>query len=230
MRAQATAYLHPFRIDVFTCDGCVGVRFRQRDVVALRDLWHLALDGQDGLPLCISLFQGGLELLMGSDQALTEEEKSRVTTSILSIFYNLYCHVSHFFETSIGHIHFSTDLDLLNVVDDKHVLQVLHCWLHPVVKWCCPLRILQVKLIYSLQLLLFPLLERKQWRLFIHLSDLHTMTESQKKQYRQGLVAALGKGSQNVPLITDPRTAIIDFDRVIIFKLTGTQENSPYSD
>lgn len=105
MRAQATAYLLPFGINVFTCDGCVGVRFRQRDVVALRDLWHLALDGQDGLPLCIGLFQGGLELLVGFDQALTEEEKSRVTTSILSIllyFFYLYCHVSHFFETSIG--------------------------------------------------------------------------------------------------------------------------------
>lgn len=41
-----------------------------------------------------------------------------------------------------------TDLDLLDVVDDKHVLQVFHCSIHPVVERCCSLGIFQVKLIY----------------------------------------------------------------------------------
>lgn len=41
-----------------------------------------------------------------------------------------------------------TDLDLLDVVDDKHVLQVFHRSIHPVVERCCSLGIFQVKLIY----------------------------------------------------------------------------------
>lgn len=53
-------------------------------------------------------------------------------------------------------------LDLLNIVDDEHVLQVLHSSLHPVVEGCCSLGVLQVQLIYRLQLLLRPLLERKE--------------------------------------------------------------------
>lgn len=53
-------------------------------------------------------------------------------------------------------------LDLLNVVDDEHVLQVLHGSFHPVVERCCSLGVLQVKLIYGLQLLLCPLRVRKQ--------------------------------------------------------------------
>ena len=51
-------------------------------------------------------------------------------------------------------------LDLLDVVDDEHVLQVLHRSLHPVVEGCCSLGVFQVKLIYRLQLLLCPLLDR----------------------------------------------------------------------
>lgn len=41
-----------------------------------------------------------------------------------------------------------TDLDLLDVVDDKHVLQIFHRSIHPVVERCCSLGIFQVKLIY----------------------------------------------------------------------------------
>lgn len=41
-----------------------------------------------------------------------------------------------------------TDLDLLDVVDDKHVLQVFHGSIHPVVERCRSLGIFQVKLIY----------------------------------------------------------------------------------
>ena len=52
-------------------------------------------------------------------------------------------------------------LDLLDIVDDEHVLQVLHRSLHPVVEGRRSLGVLQVKLIYRLQLLLCPLLARK---------------------------------------------------------------------
>lgn len=53
-------------------------------------------------------------------------------------------------------------LDLLNVVDNEHVLQVLHSSLHPVVEGCRPLGVLQVELIYRLQLLLCPLFAIRQ--------------------------------------------------------------------
>ena len=36
----------------------------------LGDLLHLRLDGLDGLPLLVGVRQGGLELLVGCDQAL----------------------------------------------------------------------------------------------------------------------------------------------------------------
>lgn len=47
-----------------------------------------------------------------------------------------------------------TDLDLLDGVDDEHVLQVFHGTLHPVVKGGCPLGIFQMQLVNGLQLLL----------------------------------------------------------------------------
>lgn len=46
------------------------------------------------------------------------------------------------------------DLDLLNGVDDEHVLEVLHGTLHPVVEGGCALGIFQVQLVNGLQLLL----------------------------------------------------------------------------
>lgn len=41
-------------------------------------------------------------------------------------------------------------LDLLNAVDNEHVLQILHCSVHPVVEGRCPLGKLQVQLINGL--------------------------------------------------------------------------------
>lgn len=41
-------------------------------------------------------------------------------------------------------------LDLLNAVDNEHVLQVLHGSVHPVVEGCRPLGKLQVQLVNSL--------------------------------------------------------------------------------
>lgn len=45
-------------------------------------------------------------------------------------------------------------------MDDEHVLQVLHRSLHPVVEGRSSLGVLQVQLVYRLQLLLCPLLAK----------------------------------------------------------------------
>ena len=50
-----------------------------------------------------------------------------------------------------------TYLDLFDGVHDKHVLQVLHGSLHPVVKWSRSLRKLKEQLVYGIQQLLCPL-------------------------------------------------------------------------
>lgn len=67
LRKAVAAYLCPFFINVLTCDGGVGVRSSQLDVVALCDLWNVSLDGLDGLPLFIGFRQCGLKLLVGCD-------------------------------------------------------------------------------------------------------------------------------------------------------------------
>lgn len=67
------AYLFPFVVNALRCDGGVGVSSTQLDAVALGDLLHLSLDGLDGFPLLVGLWQGGLELLVGCDQTLREE-------------------------------------------------------------------------------------------------------------------------------------------------------------
>lgn len=64
-------------------------------------------------------------------------------------------------------------LDLLNIVDDEHVLQVLHSSLHPVVERCRSLGVLQVQLIYRLQLLLCPLLAGKQKTALLKYISIH---------------------------------------------------------
>lgn len=46
------------------------------------------------------------------------------------------------------------DLNLLDGMDDKHVLEVLHGTLHPVVEGGCPLGVFQVQLVNGLQLFL----------------------------------------------------------------------------
>lgn len=55
-------------------------------------------------------------------------------------------------------------LDLLDVVNNEHVLQVLHGSLHPVVERRCSLGVLQVELIYRLQLLLCSLSVKERRR------------------------------------------------------------------
>lgn len=45
--------------------------------------------------------------------------------------------------------------------------------------------------------------------------------KSQTEWYLQGLFAAQGEGSQDVPLITDLLTASVDAGRVIVVELAG---------
>ena len=42
------------------------------------------------------------------------------------------------------------------------------------------------------------------------------MVKSQTKLYLQGLFAALGEGSQNIPVVTDLLKASVDLVRVIV--------------
>lgn len=76
-------------------------------------------------------------------------------------------------------------LDLIDVVDDEHVLQVLHRSLHPVVKGRCPLGVLKVKLIYRLQLLLCPLLARRYsyYRMYIKLNPKQTNLQMCRRSF-----------------------------------------------
>ena len=72
--APAT-HLLPLGPELVHGDGAVGVTGADPDVVALDHLLHLVLDGHDALPLAVRLWQRGLELLVGGDQALARHER-----------------------------------------------------------------------------------------------------------------------------------------------------------
>lgn len=46
----------------------------------------------------------------------------------------------------------------------------------------------------------------------------------------QGLLAALGEGSQDIPLVTDLLTASVDTGRVIVVQLAGTHRYTQIKD
>ena len=75
----SVTHLVPLGPDLIHGDGAVGVARADPDAVALDHLLHLILDGQDGLPLAVGLGQCGLELLMGSDQALSQRQGENLT-------------------------------------------------------------------------------------------------------------------------------------------------------
>ena len=75
----SVTHLVPLGPDLIHGDGAVGVARADPDAVALDHLLHLVLDGQDGLPLAVGLGQCGLELLMGSDQALSQRQGENLT-------------------------------------------------------------------------------------------------------------------------------------------------------
>jgi len=115
-------------------------------------------------------------------------------------------------------------LDLLDAVDDEHVLQVLHGSVHPVVEGRRPLGELQVKLVDGLPQLLHAL---------------HTHTHTVKEGvvlpappppcccfcvYLQGVPPLLGEGAQVVPLVTDALAAAVDRGGVVVVQLAGGDE------
>lgn len=59
------AYLLPLGIDDLGSDSGVGVAARELDVVALGDPLGFLVDGQDGLPLPVGIWQRRLELVVG---------------------------------------------------------------------------------------------------------------------------------------------------------------------
>ena len=73
-------YLVPLVHELLHGDVTVGVDVAGLDAVALGDLLHLVLDPHDGLPLCVRLRQGGLELLVGCDEALERQREEEGLT------------------------------------------------------------------------------------------------------------------------------------------------------
>lgn len=68
-----SVYLVPLAVDAAGRDGGVGVGAAELDAVILCNLLHLCLNGLNGLPLFIGLWESRLELLMGCDQTLHRE-------------------------------------------------------------------------------------------------------------------------------------------------------------
>lgn len=77
-------YLVPLGEELLCGDGAVEVEEVGFDAVALGDLLHLVVDPQDGLSLSVCLWEGGLELLMGGDQALQGSRRGEVAVYIAS--------------------------------------------------------------------------------------------------------------------------------------------------
>lgn len=63
--SESQAHLLPLGVDDLGGNSGVGIAARQLDVIALSDPLGLLVDGQDGLTLPVSIWQGGLELVMG---------------------------------------------------------------------------------------------------------------------------------------------------------------------
>lgn len=78
------AHLVPLVSQLIHGDGAVGVAGANPDAVALDHLLHLILDGQDGLPLPISLRQRSLELLVCGDQTLGQGTGQRTNMTGVS--------------------------------------------------------------------------------------------------------------------------------------------------
>lgn len=137
--------------------GEVGVRVdpRQLDAVGLGDLQDLVVDAQSGHALLVGLGQSGLELVVSCDEALqgkrTQMRKYDKGLNLILL------------GTEIRNKYALTKrkpskyLNLFNAVDNKHILQVLHGSVHPVVEGRRPLGELQVQLVNGLPQLLHAL-------------------------------------------------------------------------
>lgn len=67
----------PFVGDILGGEAGVRVDSRQFDAIGLSDLKDLTVNAQCGHALLVSLRQGGLELVMSSDQTLEEQKRFR---------------------------------------------------------------------------------------------------------------------------------------------------------
>lgn len=102
-------------------------------------------------------------------------------------------------------------LDLLNAVDNEHVLQVFHGSIHPVVKGGCPLGELQVKLVNGLPQLLHALNSQEP---YLSAQSCRVLNRSYDVDFHelhlQCIPPLLGEGAQVVPLVADALAAGID--------------------
>ena len=62
--SESLAHLLPLGVDDLGGNSGVGIAARQLDVIALSNPLVLLVDGQDGLMLPVSIWKGGLELVM----------------------------------------------------------------------------------------------------------------------------------------------------------------------
>lgn len=127
----------------------------------------------------------------------------------------------------IGSVHDSTSalslvyLNLLDAVDDEHVLQVLHGSVHPVVEGSSPLGKLQIQLIDGLPQLLHTLPEQKAFTLYGHIIIIIFFFFSPPPSYLQGISPLLGESPQVVPLVTDALAAGVDRSSIVVVQLTA---------
>lgn len=92
---SSVTHLVPLGPELVHGDSAVGIAGTDPDVVALNHLLHLVLDGHDGLPLAVCLWQRCLELLMCSDQTLTRDRSRENPAWIQCEFYRLWCSLLH---------------------------------------------------------------------------------------------------------------------------------------
>lgn len=115
-------------------------------------------------------------------------------------------------------------LDLLNAVDNEHVLQVLYSSVHPVVEGRRPLGKLKVQLVNGLPQFLNTLLETtNQCQFSLRKCQLLTFC-SCYVLHLQCIPPLLGEGPQVVPLVTDALAASIDCGSIMVVKLTRAVE------
>lgn len=114
-------------------------------------------------------------------------------------------------------------LDLLDAVDNEHVLQVLYSSVHPVVEGRRPLGKLEVQLVNGLPQLLNTLLattNQRQSPLCYHVCSFSHCVSCTR--HLQCVPPLLGEGPQVIPLVADALAASVDRGSVVVVQLAGT--------
>lgn len=178
------------------------------------------MDAERGHALLVGLGQSGLELVVSGDQALGENRRrcKALEDSAEEMGAS---------EAPSGRTPSPLYLDLLDAVDNKHVLQVLHGAIHPVVEGGGPLGKLQIQLIDGLPQLLHTLTKQRRWRdmaTSLVLWGFGALPVS--RSYLQGVSPLLGESAQVVPLVTDALAARVDRGSIVVVELTADSETS----